>query len=510
MITIRMKVLLILLIFLVTNVCSGQLWYFNNIYNPNNTWSSGLSVAGCNGGYFGCTISSDSISGYYYSTCTFRINGDGEIQSWKCFGKTGYDYYPGYYGSMIASTNSYLLFGSVNDLASGLSKGILYKFNSTGDTLFTKCFTSDTYNRLIGRTTAETWDYGFALLGEVSEWSNYSNLVLIRTDSLGNELWRSHYGTDIDENANSIIQTPDYGFVFGCWSRIPGINNTADPLIFKTDSLGNLEWSLNLGGPYKDDKAMVCNTHDSCIMVLTAYADSMLTPEFAYTRINLIKIDLNGDTIWNKKYGPSKPINFVSNIILKPSAGFLLCGHSMIEPTVPHAGWIMEVDSSGDSLWYRDYYYYPSGPDQSLNYLYDLSITSDNGIVGVGQAYTAYPPNNTQKMWVLKVDSIGCEFPNCWVGMEEHGGAGAREDGKVVLFPNPADDKITISAGNTGFGEMEEVSIYNNMGILLKRHRPDKQSEFRMDVSGLPAGIYFIQVKGNQNASCVRKLVVGR
>jgi len=48
------------------------------------------------------------------------------------------------------------------------------------------------------------------------------------------------------------------------------------------------------------------------------------------------------------------------------------------------------------------------------------------------------------------------------------------------------------------------------MGMLLESHLTGKQHEFSMDVSGLPAGIYFIEVRGSNNASCIRKLVIGR
>jgi hypothetical protein len=97
-------------------------------------------------------------------------------------------------------------------------------------------------------------------------------------------------------------------------------------------------------------------------------------------------------------------------------------------------------NSDGDSLWHRDYYYYPEDPVYGQNYLNDLSQTEDNGFVSVGQAYTVYPPNNIQKMWVLKVDSVGCEIENCWVGIEEEDKtAGLYDDkkGGLVVWPNP-------------------------------------------------------------------------
>jgi hypothetical protein len=317
--------LVLFLILVLSRAGYSQPWYFNQIYNPNETWAGGLSIVGTDNGYFGCAISGDSVSDYFYNACTFLLDETGDLVSWKNFGEYGYDYYPcGYRGSLVAvQDNSYASFGSRHNLFTNHYNGIFFKFNALGDTIFTRIFNSDTYNNFIGRTCTASSDNGFALFGEVQDFSGYSDVVLIKTDNQANELWRSQLGTDIDDWGVSIVQTTDLGYILGTWAYIPGLLYTADPIVIKTDSLGNFEWSLNLGGPYGDDKAMVCNTQDSCIMVLTAYADSMYTPEHAYTRINLVKIDLQGNIIWNKKYGASKPVNYISNIISLDNGDFM-------------------------------------------------------------------------------------------------------------------------------------------------------------------------------------------
>ncbi len=405
----------------------SQPWYFNNLYNPNHTWSTALSIVQIDDGNIGCAISSDSVSGYYYHTCFFKINEYGDLILWKTYGKTGYDYYPGFNGSLSAGPDdSYALFGGTTELSTNTLRGLFYRFNSEGDTLFTRTINSETYSTIIGDDCAHTSDGGFALVGEASDSTNVCDIILIKMDSAGDEVWRTFLGSTLAEHPRSVIETPDKGFVVGCVQRHLGIQESADPVIFKTDSLGQEEWSLNLGGPSKDDKAMVCNTHDSCIMVLTAYADSMYTYDYAYAKINLIKVNLDGDTIWNKKYGPSKPVNLVSNLIVLEGGEVIASGWANHSTNLPAAGWIFKFSADGDSLWYRDYYYYPANPNNpGINYFLDISQCSDNSIVSVGQAVTYGEP---QRMWIIKVDSIGCEFPNCWVGMEEDGRTGGRED----------------------------------------------------------------------------------
>jgi hypothetical protein len=505
---------------IITRAGYGQPWYFNEIYNPNNTWASGMSIIGTDEGYFGCAISSDSVSDYYYNTCTFLLNPVGEIVSWKNFGMIGSDYYPGDEGALIRDNNGFGLFGSVVDFINDSIYGLFYKFDQIGDTVFTHSFISDSYNHFIGRTCTTTIDGGYALMGDVSEESNYSNAILIKTDSNGNEEWRNYFGSEIDDWAKSVIQTSDHGFALGCWSRIPGQNLTADPTIFKTDSLGNFDWSINLGGPYKDDKAMVCNTQDSCIMVLTAYADSMWTPEHGYTRINLIKLDLEGNVIWNKKYGSSKPVNYISNIVALSNGDFITSGYSKYSSYLNRAGWLFRFNSNGDSIWYRDYYYYPEDPSYGINNLFDVSLTADNGFVATGMAETLLPPNNENKMWVLKVDSVGCEIENCWVGIEEeedHGGMEAWGHGGLFLWPNPAKTIVNCQLSTVDFQYCSSSGIYLSLVIydifgreVQKIKVPDGQEEFQVNVAGYSKGVYIAILRNGFDIVESRKFVVAR
>lgn len=508
----------IIIFFLITSTRVGycQPWYFNQIYNPNETWAGGLNIIGTPNGYFGCTISGDSVSDYFYNTCTFLLDETGNLVFWKNYGQDGYDYYPGYYGSLIPTKDtSFALFGSRHDLYTNLSEGIYYKFNALGDTILSRIFTSDLYNTLIGRTCTTTSDNGFALLGEVQNFSGYSDAVLIKTDSTANETWRRQFGTEIDDWAVSIAQTADSGYILGTWAYVPVQIVTADPIVIKTDSQGNFEWSLNLGGPYGDDKAIVCNTQDSCIMVLTAYADSMWTPEHAYTRINLVKIDLDGNVIWNKKYGPSKPVNYISNISSSQNGNFILCGYSMIlDPSFANAGWIMEVDSGGDSLWYKDYYYFPPGSGDPFNELYDISFTEDHGFIATGQAYTLFNPKLGQNMWMLKVDSVGCEVENCWVGIDEEGSGeivDAESKGDLNISPNPASTLIRCQLPRLNNRIDGSIEIYDLLGRKAATKMVSANNdEVQIDVGNLPRGLYLVVYKEGNKVIGSSKMIISR
>ena len=508
----NLRILILLLMIILTRVGNSQPWYFNNLYNPNNTWSAGLSITSHPSGYMACAISGDIYN--YYQICIQELSHEGTILNYKNYGQSGMDYYPGEDGSFKKDEQGrYFLFGSI-DFFNYVVKGLFIYFDSDGDTIFSKKYESLYTTRLAGRNCGKTSDNGFILTGDENTTdSSGVDCYLIKIDSTGTEQWRKHYGMNIGDVPYSIIQTPDLGYAVGGLT-FSGAQITYDPIIIKTDSLGELEWMLNPGGEYKDDKAMVCNTSDSCIMVLTAFADSMWSSEYAYTRINLIKIDLEGNIIWNKKFGPSKPVNFISNIISLEDGDFMACGYTKYPGYIYRAGWLFRFNANGDSLWYRDYHYFMDNPSFGNNYLYDVSITEDKGFIATGQAFTFDPPNQVQKMWVLKVDSVGCEIPDCWVGVEEDGKTIGREDGKkgeLEIWPNPASGVLSVKCLGLSSGISYSISIYDLFGREIRTITiPVNEYVIQFDVGNLVPGLYLVILKDESKIIGSAKMVVSR
>jgi len=495
---------------ILTRVGISQPWYFNNLYNPNNTWSAGLSITSHPSGYMACALAGDQYN--FYQISIIEIQNDGTLINYINYGQYGQDYWPGENSSFKNDgQNNFYLYGSIDYLDSNITKGLFLYFDSFGDSIFSREYESIHTNGLVGRNCNMTADYGFILTGEeYIDTSNNYDFCIIRIDPLGNEIWRKYLGTASWDIPLSIIQTPDLGYAIGGLTY-SGAQITYDPLIIKTDSLGELEWMLNLGGEYKDDKAIVCNTSDSCIMVLTAFADSMYTPEHPYARVNLVKIDLEGNILWNKKYGLSSPKNYISNIISLDNGYFIACGSVKYSAFLNPVGWIFYFNSNADSIWYREYLYYPEDPSYGLNYLYDVSIAADNGFVAVGQAFTLSPPNNIQKMWVLKVDSAGCEIPNCWVGIEENDGMEAWEHGGLELWPNPARGIVDCRWSIVDFRGDFSLMIYDMYGReMMEISVPENEREIQFDVGNFPGGLYLVVVKDGGKIIGSAKLVINR
>ena len=496
-----------------SNTSKSQPWYFNEVYNPNNTWAIGTSIIGTESGSIGCAVTGDGTSNNFYETSTILLNPQGNLIALRNFGKYGCDFYAGDEGALAQNGEYYGLFGSVIDYLNGSSYGLFYKLNASGDTIFTRIFTSDSDTILYGRICIATIDGGFALLGNVFGNEYNKEILLIKTDPNGNEMWRNRFGSEFGDMAKSLIQTTDQGYAIGSWRYSAGYDpSTYDPVVIKADSFGNYEWELNLGGPYADDEPKLCNSQDSCIIALTTYGDTMLGFTAAKARTNLVKINLLGEVVWNKKFTTNDNDNHSSSIIALENGDFITCGYSWASAFL-ETSWLFRFSPDGDSLWFRDYYYYyGENYIYSVNKLYDISKSEDNGFISTGQAYSDLT-YNIQKMWVLKVDSVGCEIENCWVGVEEEKGTrGQGDKGKLEIWPNPASDIVNCQLSNFEGRSKSLITVYDIFG----RSAPTPalphsvEGEWLLDVSALPPGIYFIVVRDERSIIGMGKFVVAR
>lgn len=165
-----------------------------------------------------------------------------------------------------------------------------------------------------------------------------------------------HYGTNTLCTGYSVIQISDGGFALGGYQQTITHPATGDPIIIKTDSLGNQEWIRYFGGPYLDNKAFLANSSNGNILVGTVYSDEMIGNYNAYNRINVIKMTVDNIVLWDHKFEETTPYNFLDNI-KEIDDGSIVCTGSCYTEVPYISGWILKINNDGDSIWYRRYKY---------------------------------------------------------------------------------------------------------------------------------------------------------
>lgn len=122
----------------------------------------------------------------------------------------------------------------------------LIKTDSNGDEIWNKTFYDSDTDRPSIWSVQETSDGGFVLAGI----SDCDSAWLIRTDSDGCILWSRTFGLDPNHDLsifNSVMETRDHGYIL---TGLSNSNSDEPAWLLKTDSIGNEIWNKKLGSKF--------------------------------------------------------------------------------------------------------------------------------------------------------------------------------------------------------------------------------------------------------------------
>jgi len=378
----------------------------------------------------------------------------------------------------------------------GVTYSSLIKLDYNFDTLWKKDYTTDNLWTMTMKTL-QTNDFGFLLTGSVKPAAGeYWNYLIIKTDSIGNMEWYQTYGGVWSEHGENTIQTPDGGYLIGGYFWKPGYDHSQDAMVIKTDSLGNEQWTQYYGNPdVDDDMALVAMADDGNYLVATVYGEEIISSMVRNGRLYLQKIDQGGSILWENKIGSIRRSLYIKNF-RKVNNGFITTGFSNETDSVTYqyySGWMMKLDNNLDSLWYHDYIHEDENWE---NFFYDASPTTDNGYIAIGKARPD-GGGSTNKMWIVKVDSMGCDTPGCATGVQVFE-MPYLFNNELTIWPNPASDWLNIefssveTAWKTGSAKL--IRIYDAQGVKVKEITvPEDIDQHTVNVSGFNRGLYYLQ-----------------
>ncbi|MCB0793872.1 MAG: hypothetical protein KDB88_03970, partial [Flavobacteriales bacterium] len=306
----------------------------------------------------------------------------------------------------------------------------LYWFNEDGDTVKTKellSFGTPDSTFIQHWQTIQTLDGGFAIAGEGGPLSQSAQAIVTVVGLSGDTAWYRSYGNDNEgERGYSLAQLQDGGFVLSGVHSGGGPQN--DHMLIRTDSIGNQLWRRqygNLGWKIPSVRMAV----DGNIVTYSDYKEGLGSG--AWQQIELRKWSLGGVLMWSKKSHWSPNSSSVPGDFEVLPDGSIVC-------SIWHAGacHIAKFTADGDSLWSRGYVVYAAW-GVSENMPYDIDPTSDGGFVVCGETEQGIndPTPGLQTMFLIKTDSMGCVVPGCHlVGVQEYA---FDLQSYLKLFPNP-------------------------------------------------------------------------
>ncbi|MEA3282136.1 MAG: hypothetical protein U9Q68_06170, partial [Euryarchaeota archaeon] len=222
-------------------------------------------------------------------------------------------------------------------------------------------------------------------------------VAAVGTASAASE-WDAVFGGDGSDNAYSVEQTDDGGYILTGYKAFP----ERKVWLLKTDSSGVREWDRAFGGDSSWGQS-VRQTNDSGYIV-TGFTETY--GDGGYD-VWLIKTDSSGNEVWNKTFGNTDQ-DYGKSVRQTSDGGYIVAGSTDIQigSGTQYAAWLIKTDFSGKEDWNQTYDY-----DTGMDEFYSVQQTSDGGYIAAG-----YSKNTTTGgrygIWLLRTDSDGTELWN--------------------------------------------------------------------------------------------------
>jgi hypothetical protein len=345
---------------------SGRLsdfWLVKTDQNGDTLWTRNYGTTGFeeahyliqtdDGGYLLCGDTKPSGGNYNYYLVKTDSSGDtlwtrdygspaGDDKGWAAIQTTD--------GGYLAVGHGY---GSGWDV-------YMVRLDESGDSLWAKKYGGTHPDAAYG--VVQTADSGFALVGQYAyDDLGTTDLWLLRTDSSGDTLWTRKYSFSGGwPKGEAIIQASDGGFVIAGqnWLTLTDVMM----LLVRTDSLGNVIWYREYGGPNVDNAMSLDMTADGGI-VAGGQTDSYGGGNKDFY---IVRTDTNGDSLWSAVFGHNG-IDYCHEIRVDPAGDILAFGQHHIFGSQDFDYWMIKINDGALQPSGCDYVVGDANDSGSLN-----------------------------------------------------------------------------------------------------------------------------------------------
>lgn len=306
----------------------------------------------------------------------------------------------------------------------------------------------------------ETYDRGYLLCGNYTNYLDKTIGWIVKTDINGNILWEKKIG-DYSYFTHTFCarETNDRGWILT--GRTSQFDPATDPYVLKLDSCGNKQWCNIYKTPGNMDWANEAYDLEEggYICLMSFYSDNL------NKKIWLFRLDEDGNTLWSNYY--HQDTNYILaqgfNMILTTDSCYLITGWNSTE-VVPGSGlyWIspfwIKVDINGEEVWEATWH-----ESDFLHGYINESVENNNGYyIGAGNN-GVNPPSN---LCLYKLNIDGTPFQRVDILPNTLGA-----DYSTIDF---LQDSTLVLAGAYGFdpdtGSYSIIHIADTAGLLLHEH----------------------------------------
>ncbi len=323
----------------------------------------------------------------------------------------------------------------------------LVKLNQQGEEVWEKYFSGQNHDFL--SATVATQEGGFLLAGTSHSGKGIdkkdaskggSDIWLIRINEFGDELWQKTLGTSHDEEAKSVIQTADFGFmVAGNIQNAANGFGSKDVTVTRLDKNGKVLSELILGGRGLDEVEKMIPTPDGGALlgiysrsnsttgnktvksedkensVITQFT-SKSTENFGEGDYWVIKLSKDNKIEWEKNFG-GKGDDHLRTMVFT-SSGYIIGGESRSEKSGNKTGgieegtdvWLISLNTKGEEQWQKSYNFKNRDILMGMNVINTRDGKNSKGVLlgGYTQAEGRIEADD-ETFWMLYIDNDGNE-----------------------------------------------------------------------------------------------------
>lgn len=422
---------------------------------------------------------------------------------------------------------------SFNPYPNGRPNIWIFKINGMGDIMWDKMYGGTWFEN--GWTACSTHDGGMVTTsytdsddGDISNYFGSWDTWLLRTDSLGNKVWDFTIGTEFLDFPNAIIQTSDLGFLVASGSMPTTGGNitcqpfdleTSDIVLFKIDSIANIEWQRCIGGSSDEVLADILEIEDGYMLAAAVYAadGDMTGSGYHYgttqtghptSDIWLAKIDFEGNILWQKCFGGTAR-DIPNSIFPTLDGGYIIIGETesndgdVSGKHHPHGYfsdiWVFKINATGDLLWQKCFggLGYErltwSGVIDNRDGSYVITATIFNNSNSGDLTCLTTPPGGYD-IWLIQLRDTTVVSSNQLPRLEY----------AIKAYPNPANEYVVFELKKPVLSGTITISDITGRQVASM---PIAEEKTVWQTAGLPSGVYLYRIEG-ANAVASGKLVI--
>jgi len=352
-----------------------------------------------------------------------KLDANGNIVWEKCLGGSSLEWASviqqtsdgGYIVAMISDSNDGNVTGN-----HGLRDSWVVKLDTNGNMVWQKCLGGLDYD--LTYSIQQTSDGSYIVVGfsgsnvDITGKYGDTDCWIVKLDANGNIVWQKCLGGSSYDYANSIQQTSDGGYIIAGESEsndgnVTGNHGNTDYWIVKLDANGNIVWQKCFGGSGIDKPSSIQQTSDGGYIVAgeSDSNDGNVTGNHGNTDCWIIKLDENGNIIWQKCLG-DLGYEGAYSIRQTSDGSYIIAGNSQPAGDIPENYrsvdyWIVKLDANGNIVWQKCL------GGSSYDYANSIQQTSDGGYIIAGESESndgnVTGNHGNTDCWIVKLDANG-------------------------------------------------------------------------------------------------------